>query len=132
MYHIHIKLNLEARWFIYQRELLSLLLCSVKKIFHFSSLVAINISCVKHLNYVKIEVAYVTCRSSCQEVFCKKDALKKFAKVAGKHLCWNLFFNKIEDLMLDDCFSVNLAKFLIKSFFAKHLRWLLPNMQAQV
>ena len=29
------------------------------------------------------------------EVFCKKIALKNFAKFTGKHLCQGLFFNKV-------------------------------------
>ena len=29
-------------------------------------------------------------------MFCKKGALKKFAKFPGKHLYWSLFFNKVE------------------------------------
>ena len=41
------KLNLDASWFVYQRELLNLLLCSVEKILHSSTIVAINLSCVK-------------------------------------------------------------------------------------
>ena len=32
-------------------------------------------------------------RSSCWEVFCKKDVLRNFAKFTGKHLCKSLFFN---------------------------------------
>ena len=50
------------------------------------------------------DVLYVTCqssypgstnnRSSLQEVFCKKGALKNFAKLTGKHLCQSLFFKK--------------------------------------
>ena len=37
-------------------------------------------------------------RSSCPEVFCKKDALRNFAKFTGKHLCQNLFFIKVAGL----------------------------------
>ena len=33
-----------------------------------------------------------------QKVFHKKAALKNFAIFTGKHLCWNLFFNKNADL----------------------------------
>ena len=33
-------------------------------------------------------------RSSCPEVFCKKDILKNFTNVTGKHLRRNLFLNK--------------------------------------
>ena len=31
-------------------------------------------------------------------VFCKKGVLRSFAKVAGKHLCQSLFFNKVAGL----------------------------------
>ena len=34
-------------------------------------------------------------RSSRPEVFCKKGVLRNFTKVAGKHLCQSLFFNKV-------------------------------------
>ena len=40
------------------------------------------------------------------EVFCEKDILKNFAKLTGKHLRWNLFFNPFtpahpQDMRLD-------------------------------
>ena len=34
-------------------------------------------------------------RSNRPEVFCKKDVLKNFEKFTEKHLCQNLFFNKV-------------------------------------
>ena len=34
-------------------------------------------------------------RSSHQDVSCKKDVLRNFAKFTGKHLCQSLFFNKV-------------------------------------
>ena len=34
-------------------------------------------------------------RSSCREVFCKKNVLRNFAKFTGKHLCQRLLFNKV-------------------------------------
>ena len=37
-------------------------------------------------------------RSSHPGVFCKKGALKNFAKFTGKHLCQSLFLNKVADL----------------------------------
>ena len=37
-------------------------------------------------------------RSTCPNVFYKKDALENFAKFAGKHLCQGLFFNKVAGL----------------------------------
>ena len=37
-------------------------------------------------------------RSSGPEVFCKKGVFRNFIKFTGKHLCQNLFFNKIAGL----------------------------------
>ena len=34
-------------------------------------------------------------RSSRLEVFCRKGALRGFAKFTGKHLCQSFFFNKV-------------------------------------
>ena len=61
------------------------------------------------------------------EVFCKKDALRNFAKFTGKHLCQSLFFNKVAGLrpatllkkrLWHRCFLVNFAKFLGKPLVA--------------
>ena len=38
------------------------------------------------------------CRSSRQEVFCKKGVSRNFAKFTGKHLCQCLFLNKVAGL----------------------------------
>ena len=60
-------------------------------------------------------------RSSRPEVFCKKGALRNFAKLTGKHLCQSLFFNKVAGLrpatllkkrLWHRWFPVNFAKFL--------------------
>ena len=85
-------------------------------------------------------------RSSHPEVFCKKDVLRSFAKLTGKHLCQSLFFNKVAGLDASKCFMkaeaprpatllkkklryryflVNFAKFLRTPFFIEHLWWLL-------
>ena len=73
-------------------------------------------------------------RSSRPDVFCKKDALRNFAKSAGKHLCQSLFFNKVAGLrpatllkkrLWHRCFPVNFAKFLRTPFLTEHLWWLL-------
>ena len=40
-------------------------------------------------------------RSSHQDVSCKKDVLRNFAKFTGKHLCQSLFFNKTAGLRYD-------------------------------
>ena len=37
-------------------------------------------------------------RSSHAELFCEKGVLKNLSKFTGKHLCQNLFFNKVADL----------------------------------
>ena len=37
-------------------------------------------------------------RSSLPEVFCKEGVIKYFAKFLRKHLCQNLFFEKVEAL----------------------------------
>ena len=41
-------------------------------------------------------ISHHNVRSSHVEVFCKKGVLRNFAKLAGKHLCQSLFFNKKE------------------------------------
>ena len=56
-------------------------------------------------------------RSSRQEVFCKKGALRNFTKFTGKHLCLILFFHR--------CFPLNSVKLLRTPFFIEHLWWLL-------
>ena len=38
------------------------------------------------------------------EVFCKKGALRNFAKFTGKHLCQSIFFNKVAGLRLETLF----------------------------
>ena len=69
-----------------------------------------------------------TYRSSCPEVFCKKDVLRNFAKFTGKHLCQSFFFDKVAGLRLAillkkrpwrRCFPVNFAKFL-KTLFLQN------------
>ena len=55
-------------------------------------------------------------------VFCKKAALKTYAKLTRKHRCWSLFFIKFQGFSLVNvlkrdsetgiCFPVNLVKFL--------------------
>ena len=65
-------------------------------------------------------------RSSHLEMFCKKSVLRNFAKFTGKHLCQDLFFDKVAGLRLwHRCFSVNFVKFLRTHFLIEHLRWLL-------
>ena len=82
-------------------------------------------------------------RSSCPEVFCKKDVLRNIAKLTGKHLCQSLFFDKVAGLRLlfvlkkrlwYGCSPVNFVKFLRALFLTEHLRWLLlsgPTLHKQ-
>ena len=65
-------------------------------------------------------------RSSCPEVFCKKDILRHFAKFTVKQLCQSHLFNKVAGLRhWHRCYPVNFVKFLRPPFFLKHLWWLL-------
>ena len=73
-------------------------------------------------------------RSSRLEVFCKKGAVRNFAKYTGKHLCQSLFFNKalglrpvtlLKKRLWRWCFSVSFAKFLRTPFHTERLWWLL-------
>ena len=67
-------------------------------------------------------------------MFYKKGVVRNFAKFTGKHLCQNLFFNKVAGLRAETlfkkrlwhrCFPVNFAKFLWTPFVTEHLWWLL-------
>ena len=59
-------------------------------------------------------------RSSHPELFCPKGILKKFTKFTGKHLCQNIFLNKIagrpatllNTILRHRCFPVNFGKLL--------------------
>ena len=42
-------------------------------------------------------------RSSRLEVFCKKAAVKTYAKFTGKHLYWESLFNKVAGLQANIC-----------------------------
>ena len=58
-------------------------------------------------------------------MFYKKAALKAYAELTGKHLCWSLFLIRFEDFGLVNllkrdsetgaCFPVNLVKFCISN-----------------
>ena len=65
-------------------------------------------------------------RSSRPELFCRKGALRNFAKFTGKHLYQSLFFDKVAGLrpatllkrrVWHRCFPVNFRKFLKTPFF---------------
>ena len=53
-------------------------------------------------------------RSSHPEVFCKKVALRNFAKFTGKHLCQSLFFNKVAGQV----FSCEVCEICKNTFFS--------------
>ena len=64
----------------------------------------------------------------------KKGLLKNFTKLTGKHLCQNLYFNKVAGLkhatllkkrLWHRRFHVNFAKFLRTPFFIGRICWLL-------
>ena len=77
-------------------------------------------------------IASPTSRSSRPEVFCKKGALRNFAKFLGKHLCQSLMpATLIKKRLWHRCFPVNFAKFLRTPFLTEHLQWLLLNKDNQ-
>ena len=63
----------------------------------------------------------------------KKLFFRNFAKFTGKHLCQNLFFNKVAGLpasllkkrLWNRCFPVNFSTFLRTPLLTKHPWWLL-------
>ena len=73
------------------------------------------------MNYKAGHVIKHMFRSSHPKAFYRKGALKIFAKFTGKHLCWNLFFRRLQHR----CFPVNFVNFLRTSSFTVHFRWLL-------
>ena len=73
-------------------------------------------------------------RSSRLDVFCKKDVLRNFAKITGKHLCQSLFLNKVAGLspatllkgrLWHRRFPVNFAEFVRTPFLQNTLGRLL-------
>ena len=46
----------------------------------------------------KLQIITSLNQTQSPEVFCKKGVLKNFAKFAGKHLCWSLFFKGVTGL----------------------------------
>ena len=105
----------------------------------------------KFINLCLICKKFDSCRSSCSEVFCKKDVLRNFAKFTGKHLSRDSFLKKQPLAKVFSCefceipkntffygtppvaasglyhrsFPVNFAKFLWTPFIIEHLWWLL-------
>ena len=72
-------------------------------------------------------------RGICPEVFCKKGALRNFAKFTGKPVpeplfyksCWSQACKFTKKRLRHKCFPVNFAKFLGTPCFTENLRWLL-------
>ena len=91
-----------------------------------------DISCDILISYCCFSyIILLTGRSSRPEVLCRKGVLRNFAKFTGKHLCQNLFFNKIAGLrhanllkkrLWHRCFPENFVKILRKPFY---IWWLL-------
>ena len=90
-------------------------------------------SCFKLRYSLKIlHVLVSSYRSSRPEVFYKLGFLKSFVKFTRKHLCWNLFFNKVAGLKPEKkkqnptkVFSCEFCKISKSIYFIEHLRWLL-------
>ena len=70
-------------------------------------------------------------RDTRPEVFCKKGALRNFAKFTGKHLCQSHFLiklqacNFIKKETLPQVFSCEYCEIFRAPFLTEHLRWLL-------
>ena len=102
MYHIHIYFQMPASSYIKERKLLNLLLCSVEKIIHASTIVAINnLSCVKPPQFRRNSSCLCTYSSSRPISHSVKylGILEKFAKFTRKHVCWSRFFNRVAALI---------------------------------
>ena len=55
--------------------------------------------------------------SSCPDFFCKKFAIKSFAKFKVKHLWQSFFFKKLTNRLQHMCFPVNFLKFAGANFW---------------
>ena len=73
-----------------------------------------------HQSKLQQQILHGISRSSRPGVFCKKAALKTYAKFTGKHLCLESPFNKVAGIQACNfikkklqyrCFPVNLATF---------------------
>ena len=94
-----------------------------------------NFSPFQLLNMLRLIIIY---RSSRPEVLCKKGVLRNFTKFTGKHLCQNLFFNKVAGLAwlwhllapvaVAQVFSCEFCEISKNIFFIEHLWWLLLNL----
>ena len=73
---------------------------------------------LKALSNISCDYASLDAQKQPLEVFCRKDALRNFAKFTGKHLRQSPLFNKVAGLSSVDslCFPVDFAKFLRTAF----------------
>ena len=66
-------------------------------------------------------------RSSRPEVFCKKGVLENVAKFTGKHLCQDLFFNKVLNFIkkgtVEQVLSCVLCEIFKNTLFIENFRW---------
>ena len=69
--------------------------------------------------YLSIQCPEAAALKAVQQMFFKKGVLKNFTKFTEKHLCWILFFIKLQ--FQHRCFPVNVAKLLRTAFFIEHL-----------
>ena len=88
--------------------------------FHFSKNISLNI-----LRY----------RNSRSRIIFKIGVLKNFTILAGKHLCWILFSNKVADPRPEtptEVFSCKYSEIFKNSFFIEHIRRLLLKIDSFV
>ena len=79
-----------------------------------------------------------TIRTICPEVFCKKGVLKNLAKIEGKHMCWSLFWIKLQALrpatLLKSDSTIGafceFCEIFKKTYFVEYL-WTAPFVQMQ-
>ena len=81
-----------------------------------------QIQLIAHTLFTRFFMKFVVSRKSLDNVFCKKDVLKNFAKFTGKHLYQCLFLNKVaEDLA--QVFSCEFCEIFKNTFSSEHLQW---------
>ena len=68
------------------------------------------------------------------ELFCKKFALKNFANFTGRHLCWSLFFIKLQAWGPAIFFKKTPGVFPLKfpKLFQKKFLWTSASVSSQV
>ena len=79
-------------------------------------------------NVQRISVQISKRRYSRPDVFCKEGVLINFTKFTGKHLCQNLFLNKVvgpQPAQVAQVLSCEFCEISKNTFFIEHLWWLL-------